>query len=708
MEFSHIIGTRLSLKPEKVFETIGLIEKGATVPFIARYRKEATGNLDETQIAGIKTELEKLHELSKRKETVINTISQQGLLTEELQKKIEETWNSIELEDIYLPFKPKRKTRASVAREKGLEPLAAMIMKQDGRDIFQLARRFVKGVVGSEEEALEGARDIMAEWVNERIAARNSLRNLYQFKAVVHSKVIKTKEAEAAKYSDYFDFSQALARVPSHRLLAMRRGEKEGFLRVGISVGEDEALERLEKIFIRSEGTTADQVKKAVKDAFKRLLAPSIETEFDKGSKEKADREAIGVFSENLRQLLLEPPLGSKRILAIDPGFRTGCKTVCLDEQGRLLHNENIYPHPPQPQAKKAASKIRTLVETYHVQAIAIGNATAGRETFDFIERHVHLPKDVQVFMVNEAGASIYSASAVAREEFPGYDVTVRGAVSIGRRLMDPLAELVKIDPKSIGVGQYQHDVDQAMLKQALDQVVESCVNNVGVNLNTASKHLLSYVSGIGPKLAASIVEYRTNNGTFSDRKQLAQVPGLGPKSFEQAAGFLRVPESENPLDNTAVHPESYGIVSAIAAELKIPVKELAGNKALLTGIDLKKYISTGAGLPTLQDIMAELQKPGRDPRGNVRQFSFSKNVRKVEDLEPGMVLPGLVTNITKFGAFVDIGVKQDGLVHISELADRFVSDPSDVVKLRQQVQVKVLEVDKERKRIALSMKGTA
>ncbi|HAD98013.1 MAG TPA: RNA-binding transcriptional accessory protein [Cryomorphaceae bacterium] len=700
-----ILSKQLNLPSRSVQNTLTLLDEGATVPFISRYRKEMTGSLDEVQVGNVKEAYQRLQELLKRRQSILESIREQGQLTAELEEKISNTWSATELEDIYLPYKPKRKTRASVAREKGLEPLAGTLMKQDLTDVYSFAERFTSAEVADAEEALAGARDIMAEWINERAYARNTVRRLFEREATITSKLVKGKEEEGAKYSDYFKFSEALKRIPSHRMLALRRAEEEGIIRVSIAPPEEKALDQLERIFVKGRNEAAEQVKMAVKDAYKRLLAPSIETEFRNSSKEKADTEAIAVFAENLRQLLLTPPLGPKRILAIDPGFRTGCKVVCLDEQGNLLHNENIYPHPPQSEGGKAAAKISNLVEAYKVETIAIGNGTAGRETEDFIQKRLRLKKDVTVFMVNEAGASVYSASKVAREEFPTYDVTVRGAVSIGRRLMDPLAELVKIDPKSIGVGQYQHDVDQNQLKKSLDTVVESVVNQVGVNLNTASKHLLNYISGLGPKLAETIVEHRAENGAFQNRKELLNVKGLGPKAYEQAAGFLRIPDGDNPLDNSAVHPESYTVVKRMAKDMGVPVERLIGSRESLQKITLNNYVTDQTGLPTLKDIVEELAKVGRDPRGKVKVFSFDPNIRKVEDLKEGMILPGLVTNITRFGAFVDVGAKQDGLVHISQLADRFVSDPNEIVRLNQEVQVKVLEVDIARKRIQLSMK---
>lgn len=700
-----ILSKQLNLPSHSVKNTLSLLDEGATVPFISRYRKEVTGSLDEVQIGAIKEEYQRLQELLKRRLSILENIREQGQLNTELEEKINNTWTSAELEDLYLPYKPKRKTRASIAREKGLEPLAGSLMKQDIKDVHSFAERFTSAEIADAEEALAGARDIMAEWINERAYARNTIRRLFAHEAAVTSKLVKGKEEEGAKYSDYFRFSEPLKRIPSHRMLALRRAESEGILRLSIVPPEEKALDQLERIFVKAHNESSAQVKLAVKDSYKRLLAPSIETEFRNSSKEKADTEAIAVFAGNLRQLLLTPPLGPRRTLAIDPGFRSGCKVVCLDEQGKLLHNENIYPHPPQSEGGKAAAKISNLVEAYKIETIAIGNGTAGRETEDFIQKRLRLQKGVNVFMVNEAGASVYSASKVAREEFPTYDVTVRGAVSIGRRLMDPLAELVKIDPKSIGVGQYQHDVDQNQLKKSLDTVVESVVNQVGVNLNTASKHLLNYVSGLGPKLAETLVEHRAEHGVFKDRNQLLEVKGLGPKAYEQAAGFLRIQNGTNPLDNSAVHPESYAVVKHMARNLNRPVQLLIGAKEALKKVDLQTYVTDQTGLPTLKDIIEELSKGGRDPRGKAKVFSFDPGIRKVEDLKEGMILPGLVTNITKFGAFVDVGAKQDGLVHISQLANRFISDPTEVVRLNQEVEVKVLEVDIPRKRIQLSMK---
>ncbi|MPQ46087.1 S1 RNA-binding domain-containing protein [Marinifilum sp. N1E240] len=694
----------LQLQAFQVENTVQLLSEGATLPFIARYRKEMTGSLDEVQIANVKEELARLSELDKRRESILEAIDKQEKLTDELRARIEACTELNQLEDLYLPYKQKRKTRAVKAREKGLEPLAKILMKQVERDVDGRAAQFVNDEVANEDEALQGARDIIAEWVNENEVARNSVRGIFQRQAIIRSKVIKGKETEGEKFKDYFQSEEQLKRCVSHRILALRRGEAEGILRLEIAPNEEDVLDRLDRIFVKGNTQASEQVEVAVKDAYKRLLGSSIETEFSKSSKEAADKEAIRVFSENLRQLLLASPLGQKRVLAVDPGYRTGCKIVCLDAQGNLLHNETIYPHAPQNQGKMAAKKLTNMVETYNIQAIAIGNGTASRETERFVT-NLHYDRKVQVFVVSEAGASIYSASKVAREEFPQYDVTVRGAVSIGRRLMDPLAELVKIDAKSIGVGQYQHDVDQNLLKQSLDQVVESCVNKVGVNLNTASKHLLNYVSGLGPQLAQNIVDYRAENGAFTTRKEITKVKRMGAKAFEQCAGFLRIPNSENPLDNSAVHPESYKIVKQMAKDLKSSVADLIDDKELRKQIDLNKYVSDEVGLPTLKDIIDELEKPGRDPRTAIKVFQFKEGIYKVEQLEVGMEMPGIVTNITNFGAFVDVGVKQDGLVHISQLANRFISNPADVVQLHQHVNVKVTEVDVARKRIQLSMK---
>ena len=707
-DFSRMIAAELKLPEHRIAHTLKLLQGGATIPFISRYRKEATGGLDEVQIGDIQTKYEKLCELSKRKETVLSTIEEQGKLTPELKARITACWNATELEDIYLPFKPKRKTRAEAARAKGLEPLALLLMMQKENNLGTKVRAFVKGDVKDEEDALKGARDILAEQVSEDERSRHLMRNQFQRQAIIQAKVVKGKESEeaSAKYRDYFDFSEPLKRCSSHRLLALRRGEAEGVLKVSIFPEDEESChDRLQRLFVRTNNECARQVEEAVSDAYKRLLRPAIETEFAALSKEKADEEAIRVFAENLRQLLLAPPLGQKRVMGIDPGFRTGCKVVCLDAQGTLLHNEAIYPHPPKSEYAQAARKLVKLVEQYKIEAIAIGNGTASRETEQFVTSQRY-DREVQVFVVSEDGASIYSASKTAREEFPDYDVTVRGAVSIGRRLMDPLAELVKIDAKSIGVGQYQHDVDQNKLKAALDQTVESCVNLVGVNVNTASKHLLTYVSGLGPTLAQNIVDYRTANGPFESRKQLLKVPRMGAKAYEQCAGFLRIPQAPNPLDNSAVHPESYPIVEQMAKDLHCSVNDLMKNKELRSKIDLKKYITVTVGLPTLTDILQELDKPGRDPRQKIQVFEFDKNVRTLDDLQEGMELPGIVTNITNFGCFVDIGIKENGLVHVSQLADRFVSDPTEVVRIHQHVRVKVLSIDRERKRIQLTMKG--
>lgn len=707
-EFSQMIAAELKLPAHRITNTLKLLQGGATIPFISRYRKEATGGLDEVQIGDIQTRYEKLCELSKRKETVLSTIEEQGKLTLELKARISACWNATELEDIYLPFKPKRKARAEAARAKGLEPLALLLMMQKENNLAAKVRNFVKGEVKDEEDALKGARDILAEQISEDERSRNLMRNQFQRQALIQSKVVKGKEAEeaSAKYRDYFDFCEPLKKCSSHRLLALRRGELEGVLKVTIfPEDEDMCNERLQRLFVRANNECAHQVEEALTDAYKRLLKPAIETEFAALSKEKADEEAIRVFAENLRQLLLAPPLGQKRVMGIDPGFRTGCKVVCLDAQGTLLHNEAIYPHPPKSEYAQAARKIVKLVEQYKIEAIAIGNGTASRETEQFVTSQRY-DREVQVFVVSEDGASIYSASKTAREEFPDYDVTVRGAVSIGRRLMDPLAELVKIDAKSIGVGQYQHDVDQTKLKASLDQTVESCVNLVGVNVNTASKHLLTYVSGLGPTLAQNIVDYRTENGPFESRRQLLKVPRMGAKAYEQCAGFLRIPQAKNPLDNSAVHPESYPIVEQMAKDLNCTVADLIKDKELRSKIDLKKYVTDTVGLPTLTDILQELDKPGRDPRQKIQVFEFDKNVRTLDDLQEGMELPGIVTNITNFGCFVDIGIKENGLVHVSQLADRFVSNPADVVRIHQHVRVKVMSIDHERKRIQLTMKG--
>lgn len=703
--FSIMIANALGIAVHQADNTLTLLAGGATIPFISRYRKEATGGLDEVQIGEIKDRNDKLCELAKRKETILSTIEEQGKLTDELRRRIEQSWDATELEDIYLPYKPKRKTRAEAARQKGLEPLAILLMLQRETNLSNRLHTFVKGDVKDEEDALKGARDIIAEQVNEDERARNQLRNQFSRQATITSKVVKGKEEEASKYRDYFDFSEPLKRCSSHRLLAIRRGEAEGLLKVSITPDDEECSDRLERMYVRSNNECGRQVGEAVRDAYKRLLKPSIETEFAALSKEKADEEAIRVFAGNLRQLLLAPPLGQKRVMGIDPGFRTGCKVVLLDAQGTLLRNETIYPHPPKNELQQAGQKIVNLVKQYQIEAIAIGNGTASRETEQFVSSQQY-DRELQVFVVSEDGASIYSASKTARDEFPDYDVTVRGAVSIGRRLMDPLAELVKIDAKSIGVGQYQHDVDQALLKKSLDQTVESCVNLVGVNLNTASRHLLTYVSGLGPALAQNIVDYRTKNGPFNSRKELMKVPRMGAKAFEQCAGFLRIPQSKNPLDNSAVHPESYPVVESIAKDLHCTVEELIKNKELRTRIDIKKYVTPTVGLPTLTDIMQELDKPGRDPRQQIKAFEFDKNVKTIDNLAEGMELPGIVNNITNFGCFVDIGIKENGLVHVSQLADKFVSDPTTIVSMHQHVRVKVLSIDRERKRIQLTMKG--
>jgi uncharacterized protein len=702
--FISIISKELNLPENGVRNTLLLLDEGATIPFISRYRKERTGSLDEVAIGDIAEKYEKLTEIEKRKETIVSTLISQDNLTDELKKRIDECWQLNELEDIYLPFKPKRRTRAEIAREKGLEPLAKMLMKPISSTPEKLAAQFLKEGVETVEEALKGARDIIAEWVNENERARNSVRYHFRKNAVITSKVVKGKELEALNFKDYFEFSKPLKYISSHQFLALSRGENEGYLRIDISPCEEDCIYELNRVFVKGEDLATEQVKLAVEDSFKRLLKPSIETEFTGISKEKADEEAIKIFATNLRQLLLAPPLGQKRVLGIDPGFRTGCKLVCLDSQGKLVHNETIYPHAPQNETAIASKKLSHLVEMYDIQAIAIGNGTASRETELFVT-NIRYDRKVQVFVVSENGASIYSASKTARDEFPEYDVTVRGAVSIGRRLMDPLAELVKIDPKSIGVGQYQHDVDATKLKKSLDQTVVSCVNQVGVNLNTASKFLLMYVSGLNSAMAQNIVDYRDSNGAFKNRSELLKVARLGPKAFEQAAGFLRIPDAVNPLDNSAVHPESYAIVEKMAKDKNCSVQELITNKDIRNSINIKDYVTDQAGLPTLQDIMEELNKPGRDPRKAIEVFEFDKDIRKIEDLTPGRVLNGIVTNITAFGCFVDLGIKENGLVHISEMADRFIKDPAEVVSIHQYVKVKVVSVDLTRKRIQLSMK---
>lgn len=713
MEQEHIerwvglIASELSQEVRNVKAVAELLAEGATIPFIARYRKERTGSMDEVGIANIRERIDQLRELDKRRESIISSIEKQGKFTPELMQAIVAAGSLAELEDIYLPYKPKRRTRASMAREKGLEPLAQEILQQKGSDPVAYAQSFVseeKGVA-STEEALEGARDIIAEWVSEDQETRKRIRDLFRKEGVIESRVLKGKEGEGQKYKDYFDWKEQIAKVPSHRLLAMRRGEKEGILSLDIFPPEESAIASIEKQYIHSNGKSAEQLSLAIRDGYKRLLKPSLETEIRVESKMKADEEAIKVFASNLRELLLAAPLGQKVVLALDPGFRTGVKVVCLDKQGKLLHNTTIFPNDPQRDVAGAAKVIKELVEKFNIEAIAIGNGTASRETESFV-RGIGLPHNIVIMVVNESGASVYSASEVARNEFPDKDVTVRGAVSIGRRLMDPLAELVKIDAKSIGVGQYQHDVDQVRLKQGLDDVVMSCVNSVGVEINTASKELLSYVSGLGESLARNIVEYRNANGPFNDRQSLMKVPRLGEKAFEQAAGFLRIHNAANPLDGSAVHPESYAIVEQMAADIPCSIKELMSSKELRGKLDLKKYISDKAGLPTLQDILAELEKPGRDPRQKFEAFSFTEGVNTVADLKAGMKLPGIVTNVTNFGAFVDIGVHQDGLVHISHLADKFVKDPAQVLSVQQKVEVTVLEVDVSRKRISLSMKS--
>ena len=717
--FAKLIATALNLQERAVANTLSLLEDGCTIPFISRYRKERTGGLDEVQIAAISDRYDRLKEIQKRKETVTKTITDLGKMTPELQKRIDDCWEANLLEDIYLPYKPKRRTRAQVAREQGLEPLAQILLAQRERDPERAAARFVCGdAIATPSDALKGAQDIIAETVSEDERSRQQLRNAFARQAIISSKVVKAKADtdEAAKYSDYFDWSEPLKRCSSHRLLAMRRGEDEGILRVTISPNDEEAVERLKRHYVYGNTPCGKLVAEAIDDGYKRLLKPAIETEFAALSKEKADEEAIHVFAENLRQLLLGAPLGQKRVMGVDPGFRTGCKVVCLDAQGNLLQHEAIFPHPPVNKRTESAMAILNMVKKYQIESISIGNGTASRETERFIKDALVGRYDIspsrregempQVFVVSEAGASVYSASKIARDEFPDEDVTVRGAVSIGRRLMDPLAELVKIDPKSIGVGQYQHDVDQTKLKHSLDQTVESCVNSVGVNLNTASQHLLMYVSGLGPTLAKNIVDYRKEHGLFASRAELKKVPRLGPSAYQQCAGFLRIPGAKNPLDNTAVHPESYSIVEQMAKDHGCTVIDLINNKEKREAIDIKKYVTSEVGIPTLTDIMKELEKPGRDPREQLEEFEFDKNVSTIDDLVEGMVLPGIITNITNFGAFVDIGVHQDGLVHISQMANRRIAHPLDVVKLHQHVQVRVIEVDHRRNRISLSMKG--
>ena len=701
----ELISKRLNISESRVAGALQLLLDGATIPFIARYRKEATGGLDEVEIAAIYAENEKIDELIKRKAFVMEAIEAAGALTDELRARIEASWEVNEIEDIYLPYKQKKRTRATIAREAGLEPLAKIIMAGKCDDIERMAMRYMNDKVATAVDAIGGAQDIIAEWVSESEAARNAVRRLFDREAVITSHVVRGKEEEAANYRDYFEKLYRLSRCPSHALLAMRRGESEKLLKVNIEIDDDEAIERLERIFIKSDNKTADIIRRAVKDGYKRLLAPSIETEFAKSSKETADREATRIFANNLKQLLLAAPLGQKRTMGIDPGFRTGCKVVCLDAQGNLLYNDTIYPHPPKSETAMALKKISTLAEQYKIEAIAIGNGTAGRETEQFIQK-VSFRTPPQVFVVSESGASIYSASAVAREEFPDYDVTVRGAVSIGRRLMDPLAELVKIDAKNIGVGQYQHDVDQTMLRQALDQTVETCVNSVGVEVNNASKQLLTYVAGVGPKLAQNIIDYRTENGGFKSRKELLKVAKMGAKTYEQCAGFIRVAASDNPLDRSAVHPERYALVERMAKDLGVKVEDLINNADLRKQIDINRYVSAEVGLPTLHDIMSELEKPGRDPRMQIEAWSFDPNIRTIDDLHEGMQLDGEVTNITNFGAFVNIGIKENGLLHISQISDRRISSIEEVLHINQHVKVRVLEIDRDRRRISLTMKN--
>ena len=705
--FCKLLAQSLGIAQPQIERTIALLDDGASIPFISRYRKEATGSLDEVQIGNIKEEYDRLRELAKRKESILSTIDEQGKLTDELRQRIEACWNTTELEDIYLPYKPRRRTRAEVAREHGLEPLAKIIMSQRNDRIETTAARFVCPEVPDAESAVKGACDIIAEWVAENEQARNTVRRGFEQSGIVCAKVVKGKEEEGDKYRDYFAWSEPLRRCSSHKILAIRRGENEGILRVSIAPDDEQALPRLQRLFVKGKGEASNLVAQAVADSYKRLLRPSIESEFAASSKAKADDEAIAIFAENVKQLLLAPPLGQKRVLAIDPGFRTGCKVVCLDAQGNLLHNETIYPHPPRQDHAGAARKLTQLVESYKIEAIAIGNGTAGRETEQFVT-HLRYDRKIQVFVVSESGASIYSASKAAREEFPHHDVTVRGAVSIGRRLIDPLAELVKIDPKSIGVGQYQHDVDQPKLKRSLDRVVEYCVNSVGVNVNTASKHLLTYISGLGPQLAQNIVEYRQAHGDFVRRSDLLRVPRMGAKAFEQSAGFLRIPHADNPLDNSAVHPERYAIVEQMAADLGCSIEELITDKSLKNKLDLTRYISGDVGMPTLNDIMAELDKPGRDPRRYIEMMEFDAKVKTLDDLQEGMVLNGIVTNITQFGCFVDIGIKENGLVHISQMADRYVSNPAEIVAMHQPVRVRVIGIDRTRKRIQLSLKDVS
>lgn len=706
MEFVNIISREFNVSTRVAENVIKLLGEGATVPFIARYRKEMTDTMNEETVAEVKKRLEQLEDLEKRKDFVLKAIAELDKLTPELEKQIVNAATLQDVEDLYLPYKPKRRTKAEIARQKGLEPLAKLIMSQNSDDVNGMAKRFVNKEkdVNSEEEALKGACDIMAEWVSESINGRNRIRKIYHKNGIISSTLVKGKEEEAQTYKQYFNFSEPIAKAPSHRILALFRAEEEGLLKVKLSIDADEALSTLDSIFLKNDNASTDLVQDAIDDAWKRLLEPSLETEIRALYKQKADEVAVKVFAENLRQLLLAAPLGKKRVLALDPGFRTGCKVVILNELGALIHNETIYPHPPQNETGKSAAKISHLVQAYKIDVIAIGNGTAGRETEDFI-RGIRFDRDITAVMVNESGASIYSASKVAREEFPDYDITVRGAVSIGRRLMDPLAELVKIDPKSIGVGQYQHDVNQKMLGDELNTVVESCVNAVGVELNSASEQLLSYVSGVGPQLASSIVKYRNENGGFTNRRQLMDVPRLGAKAFEQCAGFLRIHDSKQPLDASAVHPESYHIVEKMAKKLGVKVEELIGNDELIDKINPKEFIEKDFGIETINDIIAELKKPGRDPRKSFEMFEFDKNIRSINDLRPGMELVGIVTNITAFGCFVDVGVHQDGLVHISQMSNSYITDPNQVVKLNQKVKVKVTDVDIPRKRISLSMK---
>ncbi|MDD2635574.1 MAG: Tex family protein [Bacteroidales bacterium] len=701
----ELISAVTNISVRQIINTIELFDGGATIPFVARYRKEKTGGLDEEQLENIRKHNEYFTDIISRKETILGVIEKQDLLTDELKSEIESTWDANKLEDIYLPYKPKKRTRASIAKEKGLEPLADIIFEQKDIDIENLAAAYLNDKVNSIDEALAGVNDIIAEKISENLSARERVRNLFSDEAIISSKLVKTKIEEAVKYTDYFEFSQKVNKCPSHRLLAIRRAEKEGFLRVDISPNEENAIKRLRYLFVKSKNKSSKIVEDAVKDSYTRLIKPSIENEFAASSKNIADIAAIDVFTNNLRQLLLAPPYGKKRILGVDPGYRSGCKVVCIDEQGDLLHNETIYPHKPQEDTAMAMKKMNSLVSSFKIDAVAIGNGTASRETESFVKR-IKFDREIQVFVVSEDGASVYSASSVAREEFPQYDVTVRGAVSIARRLMDPLAELVKIDPKSIGVGQYQHDVDQKLLKESLDRVVESAVNSVGVNLNTAGKHLLNYVSGLGPVLAKNIVDYRSENGAFKNRKQLMKVPRLGAKAFEQCAGFLRIDGGENPLDNTAVHPESYHIVQKMAKDLGKKIDELVQDTEILKEIKLPKYITSEIDLPSLNDIIKELEKPGRDPRKAIKVMEFDKTIYKIEDLKTEMELPGIVTNLTNFGAFVDIGIKENGLVHISQICDRFISNPSEELSLHQHVKVRVVEIDIDRKRIQLSMKG--